>query len=104
MILWDKTGLFGRRIFQKLLFPEGIIYNHEKGIVRTTRTNSFFSVISNVSRNYGENKKEDFSLKNGKSPLVIQPGFEPGTHSLEGCCSNPTELLDQMWLYKTMQI
>lgn len=27
--------------------------------------------------------------------LVIQQGFEPWTHSLEGCCSNPTELLNR---------
>ena len=26
--------------------------------------------------------------------FVIQPGLEPGTYSLEGYCSNPTELLD----------
>ena len=26
--------------------------------------------------------------------LVIPLGFEPKTHSLEGCCSNPTELRD----------
>lgn len=24
--------------------------------------------------------------------FVIPLGFEPKTHSLEGCCSNPTEL------------
>ena len=27
--------------------------------------------------------------------LVIRLGFEPRTHSLEGCCSNPTELPNQ---------
>ena len=26
---------------------------------------------------------------------VIRMGLEPMTHSLEGCCSNPTELPDQ---------
>ena len=26
------------------------------------------------------------------SLYVIPLGFEPKTHSLEGCCSNPTEL------------
>lgn len=31
---------------------------------------------------------------------VIQPGFEPGTRSLEGCCSNPTELLNQVLFIK----
>ena len=29
----------------------------------------------------------------GKSTIFVIPlGFEPKTHSLEGCCSNPTEL------------
>ena len=27
--------------------------------------------------------------------IVIPLGFEPKTHSLEGCCSNPTELRNQ---------
>ena len=26
--------------------------------------------------------------------MAIPAGFEPATHSLEGCCSNPTELRD----------
>ena len=30
--------------------------------------------------------------------LVIRKGFEPLTHSLEGCCSNPTELPDHPFL------
>ena len=30
--------------------------------------------------------------KSSSSPQVIPLGFEPKTHSLEGCCSNPTEL------------
>ena len=29
-------------------------------------------------------------------PIIVIPlGFEPKTHSLEGCCSNPTELGNQ---------
>ena len=29
-------------------------------------------------------------------PIIVIPlGFEPKTHSLEGCCSNPTELRNQ---------
>ena len=28
---------------------------------------------------------------------VIPLGFEPKTHSLEGCCSNPTELRNQLF-------
>ena len=44
-------------------------------------------------------EKEDFTLSKILSFLdlkllrfVIPLGFEPKTHSLEGCCSNPTEL------------
>ena len=37
-----------------------------------------------------------------RSPLglliVIRMGLEPMTRSLEGCCSNPTELPNQPWL------
>ena len=29
--------------------------------------------------------------------VVIPLGFEPKTHSLEGCCSNPTELRNQTY-------
>lgn len=34
------------------------------------------------------------------SLLVIRLGFEPKTHSLEGCCSNPTELRNQKRLQR----
>ena len=30
-------------------------------------------------------------------PIIVIPlGFEPKTHSLEGCCSNPTELRNHL--------
>ncbi len=31
--------------------------------------------------------------------MVIRLGLEPRTHSLEGCCSNPTELPNQSFYY-----
>ena len=34
--------------------------------------------------------------------FVIPLGFEPKTHSLEGCCSNPTELRNQPYLLKSV--
>ena len=34
-------------------------------------------------------------------PIIVIPlGFEPKTHSLEGCCSNPTELRDRQLLLR----
>ena len=29
--------------------------------------------------------------------MACPKGLEPPTHSLEGCCSNPTELRTDMW-------
>ena len=51
-------------------------------------------------RFYFESTKENEKIVTKKSGLtfrlihffVIPLGFEPKTHSLEGCCSNPTEL------------
>ena len=35
--------------------------------------------------------------------FVIPLGFEPKTHSLEGCCSNPTELRNHpFWCAKVI--
>ena len=36
--------------------------------------------------------------------IVIPLGFEPKTHSLEGCCSNPTELRNQQFFTKCNRI
>ncbi len=77
LILWNKANLFGKRIFQNLLFPEGIIYNRELDQYRTTRINSFFSLINCVSMGLGENKKGESPYLNEKSPLVDPQGLEP---------------------------
>ena len=52
---------------------------------------------------YFESAKKNEKIIKKKSGLtfrlihsfVIPLGFEPKTHSLEGCCSNPTELRNQ---------
>ncbi len=38
---------------------------------------------------YGKNPNPPNKIKKPpkRAALVIRPGFEPGTHSLEGCCS-----------------
>ncbi len=78
--LWDKSDLNSKRIFQNLLFPEGIIYNRESDQYRTSRINSFFSLIPQIARNLKGNKNGD-SIKFDKIPVwVVPPGIEPGTH------------------------
>ncbi len=51
LILWDKSDLEGKRIFQNLLFPEGIIYNRELDCYRIPSVNSFF--FSNPANSKG---------------------------------------------------
>ncbi len=79
------TLLFDKRAFQNLLFPEGIIYNHQLSRVRTTRINSFFSPIPELVRVLRGGKKADFHLLDEKSALVIPPGFEPRSQEPESC-------------------
>ncbi|MHB9143121.1 MAG: hypothetical protein ACYC25_14720, partial [Paludibacter sp.] len=75
-ILWDSSDLNSKKVFQNLLFPEGIYYNHELDSVRTSRINTFFSPIPELARVLKGQKKGD-SIKLDKIPaLVILPGFE----------------------------
>ncbi len=84
LLLWESSNLENKRIFQNMLFPDGIFYNHELDQVRTSRVNSFFSLIPELTSLTGGHKKGD-SVKIDKIPaLVIAAGFEPATFCLEG--------------------
>ncbi len=85
--LWESSTLENKKIFQQMLFPDGIFYNHELDQVRTTRVNSFFSLIPEMTGGIG-NKKSGNSIKFDKISALVSPeGFEPSTASLEGRCS-----------------
>ncbi len=73
LIMWDKLDFGGKRVFQNLLFPEGIIYNREFDQYRTTRVNSFFSAIPQLKRVLEQNKSGSSVNFNRTSALV------PGT-------------------------
>ena len=72
-MMWNNLDLDGKRVFQNLLFPEGIIYNREFDQYRTTRVNSFFSTILQLKRVLGKNKSGCFVNFDETSALV------PGT-------------------------
>ena len=87
MLLWESSNLENKRIFQNMLFPDGIFYNHELDQVRTTRVNSFFSLIPELTRLTGGHKKED-SVNFDKIPaLVTLVGFKPTTAGAEIQCA-----------------
>ena len=79
LILWEKSDLNSKRIFQNLIFPEGIIYNRESDQYRTSRINTFFSLIPQIAGNLKGNKNRD-SIKSDKIPAWVEDtGIEPVT-------------------------
>ena len=80
--LWASGDLNEKRRIQKMLFPQGIMYNHEKHEYRTTRVNSLFTAISAVAGNIDANKKGTNSNDMNLSRLVARGRFELPTSGL----------------------
>ena len=72
--LWASGDLEERRRIQKIVFPDGIRYNREKDIYRTTRVNSLFSLIPQLVGDLEETKNGTYSDKLNKSRLVPEAG------------------------------
>jgi hypothetical protein len=62
-----------------MLFPDGIYYNREFDEVRTSRINSFFSLIPEIAKVIGGHKKRD-SIKNDKIPALVNPTVQNSNH------------------------
>jgi hypothetical protein len=82
LILWEKSDLNEKRAFQNLLFPEGIIYNRESDCYRTSRVNSFFSLIPQLARVLDKQKSGD-SIKIDKISAWVNPTAQNSNHLLE---------------------
>ncbi len=89
--IWDSSDLNGKRVFQNLLFPEGIYYNRELDRVRTSRINSFFALIPEIARDLEGHKKRDFNKFDEIPCWVELAGVEPaskrGSYKLSTCLS-----------------
>jgi site-specific DNA recombinase len=77
--MWENTNYHAKQIFQDLVFPDGISYNRELDQYRTTRINSFFSIIPEMIRVLRGKKKEDSINFNQIPSLVVPHGLEPWT-------------------------
>ena len=57
--MWVSGDLEQKRKLQRMIFTEGIEYNHENDIYRTFRTNAIFDVINSLSgiRKHKKNRK-----------------------------------------------
>jgi site-specific DNA recombinase len=85
--IWVNGDLKQKQKIQHLVFPNGLGYDKPNDRVRTTRENTIFSVIPSLSIKIEDIKKGEPIPLNQFSDLVIAPGFEPGTYSLEVSCS-----------------
>ena len=75
--IWANGDLEEKQRIQKAVFPNGIIYNHEKHSYRTERVNLLFSAIPLFIEDL-EGKKNGTSSKNKNlSRLVPEAGIEP---------------------------
>lgn len=76
-IIWASSNIKGKERLQKMLFPQGIVYDRENKVFRTEETNSVFDLISQLQRSSGENENGQTTPKSDLSNWVVPSGFEP---------------------------
>ncbi len=74
---WASSNFDDKRKLQSLVFPEGILYNKQKDLVRTPRISSIFAPIPVLTGILKENKKGHLSKSDLNSRLVVPTGIEP---------------------------
>ena len=67
---------------QKLVFPEGVVYDKENESYLTTKTNTFFELTHSISDSFALNKKGQTSNVLNLSSVVAGTGLEPVTFGL----------------------
>ena len=85
----DKRYEYGnieeKRTIISSIFPENLVYDGTR--YRTQRINSAISLIYQNTNKLKGKKNGTNLFFSDLSREVIRAGFEPTTHSLEGCCS-----------------
>ncbi len=75
--LWVSAAYEDKHRLQKLIFPEGILYDKKKSMVRTPKVNSLFEAIPLLTRVLEEKEKGDSVKNHLYSSQVPQTGIEP---------------------------
>ena len=74
---WVSMNYEEKQRLQYLVFPEGVVYSKEKGVVRTERVNALFAEILLQKRVLAEKKKGNSEKNCLKSYSVPRTGIEP---------------------------
>ena len=75
--LWELQGLEGRRRLQKLVFPDGFIYDKNNEHIEPKRVNQFFLIKYSYPTGNGDKKKGTNREKHDSSLRVLEAGLEP---------------------------
>ncbi|MBZ9628148.1 recombinase family protein [Psychroflexus sp. CAK1W] len=79
---WRSSKTDDKIRMQKLIFPHGIVIDPIKRQYRTTEINSVFSLISSISRESEDKKKDSSTNLVNESHSVAGTGLEPVTFGL----------------------
>ncbi|HBF89348.1 MAG TPA: resolvase [Bacteroidales bacterium] len=75
--MWASGNVVLKERLQRLVFPEGIVYDRKIGAVRTLKLNSVFASIAHTIGESSPNKKGTSPFLLGKSLSAEREGFEP---------------------------
>lgn len=75
--MWENGMYWERKQLQNLVFPQGLVFDPEKGIFRTPRLNSIFAAFRSLNR---EKEKGSLLEIEPRSPQAERGGFEPPIH------------------------
>ncbi len=76
-VLWENGGLIEKRRIQKMVFPNGIVYDFKNSTYRTQRVNELFSYFPLFKMVLVEKKKGTIAENLLLPPFVLGAGLEP---------------------------
>ncbi len=80
--MWASGDIENKKRIQKMLFPEGLVYDFKKGEYRTLRVNVFFQRISAMARVSGGSKITKGIISDALSSCVAGTRLERATFGL----------------------
>ena len=92
--LWGQGEIRLKEQLQKLVFPEGIVFDRKNEAIRTNTVNPIFALICQLVKGSGDNEKGTTPFLIGQSLSAERGGFEPPVHfwaydSLANCSFRP---------------
>jgi len=75
--IWQLAELGEKKKIQNLVYPDGIVFNKEIGLIEPLSVNKFIALKADKTALYAKNKKGTTSQNNQLSLVVPEAGLEP---------------------------